>query len=117
MAKILLIDDSWLSRRAMVNMISQYGHEIIEAENGIEGLEKLKETDPDCIFLDLLMPEMDGYQVLAELNKKKIKTPVVVCSADIQETAKNECLQLGAIDFINKPPKDDDILQVLKKIL
>jgi CheY-like chemotaxis protein len=117
MAKILLIDDSWLTRRGLSGMITASGHEIIEAENGMDGIKKIQEEHPDCIFLDLLMPEMDGYEVLETLKEKNIKIPVVVCSADIQDTAKTKCMELGALSFLNKPPMKEEVLQVLEKAL
>ncbi|CCK81398.1 response regulator [Desulfobacula toluolica] len=117
MAKILLIDDSWLTRRGLSGMISSSGHEIVEAENGMDGIKKIQDECPDCIFLDLLMPEMDGYEVLEILKEKNIKIPVIVCSADIQNTAKSKCLKLGAFDFLNKPPMVEEVLQVLEKAL
>ncbi len=117
MAKILLIDDSWLTRRGLSGMIGFCGHEIIEAVNGMDGVKKIQDECPDCIFLDLLMPEMDGYEVLEILKAKNIKIPVVVCSADIQNTAKTKCTELGAFSFLNKPPMKEEVLQELEKAL
>ena len=117
MAKILLIDDSWLTRKGLSGMISSSGHEIIEAENGMDGVKKIQDERPDCIFLDLLMPKMDGYEVLEILKEKNIKIPVVVCSADIQDTVKNKCMESGAFSFLNKPPMPEEVLHILKKTL
>jgi CheY-like chemotaxis protein len=83
----------------------------------MEGFEKIQTECPDCIFLDLLMPEMDGYKVLEIIKEKNITTPVVVCSADIQNTAKSKCIELGAFDFLNKPPTQEEVLKVLEKVL
>ncbi len=117
MAKVLLIDDSWLTRRGLKGMLKSTGHEIFEAENGKEGINLVLKNPPDCIFLDLLMPEMDGFEVLQNLNKKEIKIPVVVCTADIQETAKKKCMDLNAFGFLNKPPKEEDVLQAVNNAL
>lgn len=118
MAEILLIDDSWLTRRVLKTMISQAGHNVVEADNGLTGLEMIQGNGPwDCIVLDLLMPEMDGYEVLTQLRQIGSRVPVVVCSADIQDTARIKCLELGAADFLNKPPKPEEVTLVLDKVL
>ncbi len=98
-------------------MISNSSHTVIEAENGAQGLEMIENFCPDCIILDLLMPEVDGYQVLETLKAKDNRTPVVVCSADIQDTAREKCLALGAAGFLNKPPKQDEIMGLVDKVL
>ncbi len=77
MAKILLIDDSWLTRRGLNTMISARDHEVIEAENGSQGIQKIQDDQPDCVLLDLLMPEMDGYEVLESLRYMIISVPVI----------------------------------------
>lgn len=117
MAKILLIDDSWLTRRGLSGMINPMGHEVIEAENGMAGLQSIQDDHPNCIFLDLLMPEMDGYQVLKAIRDKQINVPVIMCTADIQETAKQQCLDLGAFAFLNKPPMEQDVIDIVNKAL
>ncbi len=117
MAKILLIDDSWLTRRGLTGMLSSSGHVIIEAENGMQGIDLIEKDPPDCIFLDLLMPEMGGFEVLETLKEKSIKIPVIVCSADIQKTARDKCLSLGAFGFLNKPPEQEEVLQLFSSAL
>ena len=118
MAEILLIDDSWLTRRGLKSMITDSGHTVIEAENGEKGLDMIRTgAAPDCIILDLLMPEMDGYEVLTELKEMGAFVPVIVCSADIQETARSKCMDLGAISFLNKPPKPEEVVAVIDKVL
>ncbi len=117
MAKILLIDDSWLTRRGLLGMITGAQHTVVEAENGSQGLEMILSQCPDCVILDLLMPEMDGYQVLEVLKEKGNTIPVVVCSADIQDTARKKCMDLGAAGFLNKPPKPEEILGLIEDVL
>jgi CheY-like chemotaxis protein len=103
MTTILIIDDSKLSRTMTKRALIEAGYETIEADNGRVGLQMLKEHQPDCITLDLLMPEMDGQQVLAAMRDEGIGIPVVVVTANIQEDVRKECLALGAFDVINKP--------------
>ena len=117
MSTILIIDDSWLTRRGLGAILTAAGHEVFEAENGLEGIASIQEKKPDCVFLDLLMPEMDGLEVLGILKETNSTIPVIVLSADIQDTAREKCLALGAFDFINKPPRQDDILEILARAI
>ena len=117
MAKILLIDDSWLTRRGLSGMVSAMGHDVLEADNGIRGLEMIARETPDCILLDLLMPAMDGYDVLKRLRDTGIRIPVLVCSADIQHTAREKCMTLGSAGFINKPPNETELKEMLSAVL
>ena len=117
MGKVLLIDDSWLTRRGLSNILAAAGHSVIEAEGGVDGIKAALEKQPDCIFLDLLMPDMDGFSVLQRLNENESRIPVVVFSADIQDTSRRKCLEMGAFDFLNKPPNENEILETLHRAL
>lgn len=96
MNKILIIDDSLFQRRSIRKILSQRPYEIQEATNGREGLDMLKSYQPDCVILDILMPDMDGLSFLAAAQQQGEKTPIVVLTADIQETTRRECQRLGA---------------------
>ena len=102
MAKLLVIDDSRFSRKRLIECLKQGKHEIIEAENGIKGFELAQHHQPDCILCDLLIPEMDGYQFLEKLRENDINIPVIVVTANIQETARKRAFDLGAIEVLNK---------------
>ncbi len=117
MARILVVEDSEFTRRMIVRIIKAKGHEVIEAANGLEGVRMVQKEKPDCMFLDLLMPEMDGFGVLGDLKKKSLSIPVVVLSADIQETSRSKCFEFGVVDFVKKPPKKDEILKAVQKAL
>ncbi|TLX73729.1 response regulator [Labilibacter sediminis] len=107
---ILIIDDSITTRNFLSNILKENGHEVTEAADGVEGLIKTNQIKPEMILLDLLMPNMDGFQVLRELKKNKISIPVIVLTADIQDDVKEECYELGAKYFLNKPFKANDII-------
>ncbi|MDY6964445.1 MAG: response regulator [Halobacteriota archaeon] len=117
MARILVVDDSMLIRQIVKKALKTEGHEVIEASDGVEALEKAVAEKPECIFLDILMPEMDGFGVLEKLKEKGLSIPVIVLSADIQETTKTKCFELGVADFLNKVPKEDEMLGALQKVL
>lgn len=117
MAKILIVEDSWVTRRIIVGILKADGHELLEAGGGKEGLEMAEKHMPDCILLDLLMPEMDGFDVLEALGKKGLKIPVIVLTANIQKTVREKCLQLGAFAFTNKPAEEDELRSLVLKAI
>ena len=117
MGKILIVEDSWVTRRIIVGIVKADGHELLEAGGGKEGLEMAEKHMPDCILLDLLMPEMDGFDVLEALGEKDLKIPVIVLTANIQKTAREKCLQLGAFAFTNKPTEDDELRSLVHKAI
>jgi len=103
MAKILIIDDSVFQRRSIRKILSVDEHDIQEAANGHQGLETLATFTPDCILLDILMPDMNGLSFLKALQQQGATVPVIVLTADIQDTTSQECLKLGAKEVIHKP--------------
>lgn len=117
MKKVLIVDDSMISRRMIRQLIAKWNFEIDEAKNGTEALEKIHNNQYDIVFLDLLMPDINGVEVLEKLNQEQNPTKIVVISADIQETTKARCRQLGAIAFLNKPPKEEDLNNVIHQLL
>jgi CheY-like chemotaxis protein len=97
--------------------VADGGYEVDTACNGQEALEKIKASPPHCLLLDMLMPVMDGVQVLETLESQGVKLPIIVLTADVQEWLKDRCLELGATSFLNKPVKQDQLLQALRNIL
>lgn len=117
MPKILIIDDSRYARLKMSKPIAEAGYEVLEAENGLEGLDLVRKEKPDCIICDLLMPVMDGYAFLENIKKEKITIPVLVLTSDIQDKTREKALALGAIDLINKPPKYAEVVEKLNSVI
>ena len=117
MQKILVVDDSLFARLNICDILKRAGYETLQAENGREGLQKVINENPDCALSDLLMPEMDGIAFMQALREQNCDMPVIVLSADIQETKRNQCLDLGVVGFISKPPKKDEILTMVEKAL
>lgn len=115
---ILVADDSWVSRQFLKKLLkdNQYTN-VIEANDGIDAINKIKENKPACILCDLLMPNMNGDEVLRILNENKLNIPTIILTADIQETTKARCLELGAFGFINKPPNEKELLSKIEEAL
>jgi len=117
MSRVLITDDSLLQRKTLSAIVVEAGHEVETACNGQEALEKIQANPPDCLLLDMLMPIMDGVQVLEQLESQGLKLPVIVLTADVQEWLKTQCLELGATNFLNKPIKQDQLQTALQDIL
>ncbi len=116
MAKILIVDDSLFMRMQLKEILQNAGHQVVEAGGGEEGLKLAAGQSPDAIILDLLMPGLDGVAVLRKLREQGIQTPVIVHTADIQDSTRQQCLELGARAFLNKPPRPDELLAALAEL-
>jgi CheY-like chemotaxis protein len=103
--KVLVVDDESLVRRSLARALKSRGHEVVEAVDGNEGLRLWQETQPDLIFLDVLMPGLTGPQVLSEMGESK-SGRVVLISAFTGEHNMETALQMGADLFIPKPFED-----------
>ena len=117
MTLILIADDAAFTRRMIRKAFKDTDHVMVEANNGKECLEMIDIHSPDCIILDLLMPELDGFGVLEALKQQDSKTPVIVISADIQESVRQRCFDLGAKTILKKPPKDAQVLEAIEAVL
>ncbi len=117
MTRILIIDDSAFQRNRARRAVEAAGYELLEATNGHEGLEVAATAMPDCILLDLLMPEMGGEEVLQSLRDQGLDIPVIVLTADVQESTRQHCLELGAATFINKPLQKEKLLDTINQVL
>lgn len=114
MAKILIIDDERAIRRALREILEFEDFQVDEAENGVEGLEKAKNTLYDIIFCDIKMPQMDGMEVLDELVSQKIDSPVIMISGHGNIETAVEAIKKGAFDFIEKPLDLNRILVTIR---
>ena len=117
MAKIIVIEDSYYQKVLLNTILTSDGHEILNASNGNEGLEMILSHEPDCILMDLSMPVFTGQELLKTLQEKNIKIPVIVITADIQDSSKNQCLQMGAKAYITKPVDKKELQESLNNIL
>ncbi|MEM8944383.1 MAG: response regulator [Planctomycetota bacterium] len=116
--KILAVDDSNLSRRRFVAQpLREAGFEVVEAVDGEDGLNAVEEHDPDIIVSDLLMPVMDGFEFIAALRERGVATPVIVASADIQESTRQKLEELGTFAFMNKPFKSTELVATVEQAI
>jgi DNA-binding NtrC family response regulator len=116
MARILIIEDEAAIRRVLAKILSEEnkGYEVFEAEDGLAGMEIIKNEDFDLVLCDIKMPKMDGVEVLEAVKKIKPEIPMVMISGhgDL-ETAVNT-MKLGAFDYISKPPDLNRLLNTVR---
>ncbi len=117
MAKILIVDDSALSRRLLRRIVESAGHQVIEAADGVAGLESYFLERPDLVLLDLTMAGMYGLDVLVKLRELDPAARVVIASADIQSSTREMTMQAGARGFIHKPFVADQVLSAIASVL
>lgn len=117
MAKVLVSDDSILTRTMLKNIFTQNGHEVVEAVDGNEAVAKYFEIKPDIVFMDLVMPEKDGLSAIKEIIARDSAACIVVCSADVQDHRVSEAIEAGASDYITKPFDSAKIINVTDKCL
>lgn len=113
---VLVVDDSPLARKMLIKALPpSWDVTIAQASNGFEALEAYRNGTVEVMFLDLTMPEMDGFQVLDALRHEDMNCLVIVVSADVQEEAQVRAKSMGAIAFVRKPVDADKIHRALKE--
>jgi len=116
-AKVLIVDDSALTRRSLRQILETAGCEVVEADNGLDALERYYLDKPDVVMLDLVMRGMYGLEVLNKLRELDPRARIIVVSADIQTSSHDLAGEAGAAGFINKPFDRTDILSALDTAL
>lgn len=102
-AKVLIVDDSGLARRTVRNLLQDMGHTVEEASDGAQALELYFLHRPDLVILDMVMTGMYGLEVLAKLRELDPDVRVIVATADIQTSTREQVFAAGGVGFVNKP--------------
>lgn len=102
---VLVVDDNRVNRLKLVRALKPEGYDISEASGGQEALEMLQSQAFHLVLLDILMPEVDGFQVLEQIQNdpRLAATPVIMVSAVDEEDDVQKCLAMGAVDYVTKP--------------
>ena len=102
---VLVVDDEYVNRAIMCRLLKSEDFDTIEAENGIEALKAIEDNDVDLVLLDIVMPEMDGFEVLKTLRQQlsELDLPVIMVTANDEKAQIVKAFESGANDFINKP--------------
>jgi DNA-binding response OmpR family regulator len=102
MKTILIVDDKTSAQRLVADYLTANGFRTVAANNGREALFVARHEKPDLVLLDIMMPEMDGYEFMRRFRKER-NTPVIMLTAKVEETDKVVGLELGADDYVTKP--------------
>lgn len=116
-AKILVVDDSGLARRLVKQFVEESGHSVEEAADGAQALERYVLNRHDAVILDMVMHGMYGVEVLSKLRELNPELPVIVLTADIQKSTRDQVKAAGAAAMINKPVKKEELVSVLNTVL
>ena len=114
--KILVVDDEDATRVKVTMRIEKAGFEVLEATNGLEGLQSFYRNRPNLVVLDVAMPEMDGWQVLQRIREVST-VPVLMLTAVVHEREKIRGLNEGADDYITKPFSGEELVARIKAVL
>jgi len=116
---ILVVDDKWENRSVIVNLLEPLGFAVIEAEDGKDGLEKAWEHQPDLIITDILMPVMNGYQLIQGIRESDTlnSIPIIVSSASVSNLEQQQSLDAGGSAFLGKPVEAESLFRMLRKYL
>ncbi|MBV7414799.1 response regulator [Aeromonas sp. sif2433] len=113
---VLICDDSGFARKQLARALpADWNIKLHQAADGLAGIEQILMGHGDLIFLDLTMPEMDGYGVLETLKREGLRNKVIVVSGDIQPEAHQRVMALGALDFIKKPAAPETLRALLQR--
>lgn len=117
MPTLLIADDSMFQRFQAAKTAKEAGFDVIEAKDGEECLTLARVKHPQAVLLDLNMPDPGGLAVMEILSKELPGLPIMVLTADIQETTRQRCLELGAAGFLNKPVDQTALGEALRQLL
>src|SRR3972149_8751643 len=114
--KILVVDDKLELRNLLKSYLAQEGFEVVTASDGQEALHVARHEKPNLIILDLMMPEMGGYEFMRHYSREA-DTPVVILTAKIEENDKVLGLELGADDYVTKPFSLRELMARVRSVL
>lgn len=119
MTKIMVIDDSFVNNVLCEDILTSEGYRVVIADNSDLAFEQVKQEKPDLIFLDLMMPKVDGFEVLSKIKSNNLtsKIPVVILSANTNAQNVVKAHKLGAVDYLFKPFVADILLEKVNKYL
>jgi twitching motility two-component system response regulator PilH len=119
MARILIVDDSPSQLLGIKRIVEKLGHEVLTAEDGAAGVETAKREKPDLILMDVVMPNLNGFQATRTISKdpETAHIPIVLVTTKDQETDKVWGMRQGAKAYVTKPIKEDELTRTLDEFL
>jgi twitching motility two-component system response regulator PilH len=118
MARILIVDDSPSQQLGIKRIVEKLGHETLTAENGAAGVEVAKAELPDLVLMDVVMPELNGFQATRTLSREPTTKhiPVILVTTKDQDTDRMWGMRQGAKAYITKPFSEDELSEVLERV-
>jgi len=112
----IVVDDDMRNIFAISSLLESYNANVIVGKNGKEGIQKLKNAEVDLILMDIMMPEMDGYEAMKRIRKEKKyeKLPIIALTAKAMKEDRDKCIAAGANDYLSKPVAKDKLLSLLR---
>ena len=117
MVKILTVDDAYFVRIKLRNFLESKGFQVVEAGNGLEAVSQFEKENPDIVFCDITMPEMDGLATLKKLKELSPDVKVVMLTSLGEQTVLMEALAAGALNFLVKPFEEDKVLEIINSLV
>lgn len=111
--KFLIVDPNRTSRESIARALNSAGHSVIPLQDGQQGLQALAGGHYDCVITDLIMPVVDGLEMVRRMRFSADTTPVVICSAEISDAARSTGQALGVAAFLAKPITPEQLLRSL----
>ncbi len=118
-AKVLVIEDNEQNLYLMTFLLKHHGYEVIQARDGLSGIEIAKQTNPDLILLDIQLPQMDGYAVARRFRSEPAfaDVPIVAVTSYAMVGDREKCLEAGCTGYIEKPIDPDKFVPEMEKYL
>ena len=115
----LVVDDSLTMRKVLSRVLEREGFEVVTANDGMDGIEKLQEVLPDIILTDIEMPRIDGFEFSRYVrdNPSTLKTPLIVISSRTADKHRNVAAEIGVNLFLGKPVQDEELVEQVKALL
>ena len=121
--KILLVEDNILNQKVVAFHLRKRNYKVITATNWIEAMDSVKNESVDLIFMDIMLPEKNGYEISEDIREfeeregKKVKIPIIALTANTLDNDKEKCINAGMNDYLPKPFTAQDLYRVIDNIL
>lgn len=121
--EILLVEDNLLNQKVVTFNLRKHNFDVTSVINGIEAVEKFKDKKFDLILMDIMLPEMDGYEATIEIRKiekernEKNPVPIIALTANALDNDRNKCFEAGMNEYLSKPFTSDELITAIKKFI
>ena len=116
-SRILVAEDNLTNKELMRILLEKMGHEVLEAKDGIEAVEKATTDDMDLIFMDMQMPNMNGYEATMALRDKGVSTPIIALTANAMKGDRERCIEAGCNDYLSKPIRQIELRRIVNRYI